>query len=200
VYKAILFDFDGVLTTDKTGSQSVLSALAALTSLPLDLLKREYYPFNRRLLSGQTTHRAIWPEFERACGASIDYELLLQAFRRTPLDQDMLALVGELHKTRLTGMVTDNKCDRIDGILDHHHLRGLFDVVSVSAQYGSGKDTPAIFEGTLAALNVSPSECIFIDNSAKNLIVPERIGMHTILFDDENRNINNFRETLFRLL
>ena len=200
MYKAILFDFDGVLTTDKTGSQSVLSALAALTHLPLDILKKEYYRFNRRLLYGQTTHREIWPEFEQACGASIDFELLLQAFRRAPLDPDMLALVGELHKTHLTGMITDNKCDRMDEILDHHRIRGLFDAVSVSAQYGSGKDTPAIFEGTLAALNASPSECIFIDNSEKNLIVPEQLGMHTILFDDENRNISDFRENLLRIL
>lgn len=37
--KAILFDFDGVLTTDKTGSQSILNALSDLTGIPVQILK-----------------------------------------------------------------------------------------------------------------------------------------------------------------
>lgn len=37
--KAILFDFDGVLTIDKTGSQSIIKFIADKSGIPLDIIK-----------------------------------------------------------------------------------------------------------------------------------------------------------------
>ena len=188
--KAVLFDFDGVLTTDKTGSESILKYLAQQTGICLEKLKTAYYRYNNPLLRGELTHADIWADFCRELGADMSYELLPQAFRHTPLDPEMLGLARSLKKSCWIGMVTDNKCDRIDEILRFNCLDSLFDVVSVSAQYGSGKSERAIFEGTLAALNVAPEECIFIDNSEKNLIVPREMGIRAIFFDDEIRDID----------
>ncbi len=53
--KAILFDFDGVLTIDKTGSQSIIKYLARITGISKDALKREYYKYNKDLLYGEIT-------------------------------------------------------------------------------------------------------------------------------------------------
>ena len=69
-------------------------------------------------------------------------------------------------------------------------------MISVSAAFGSGKTNAHIFTETLSALGVHPEESVFIDNTAKNLIIPEQLGMHTILFDDENRDVAQFAERL----
>ena len=194
--KAILFDFDGVLTIDTTGSQSILNYLAETSRISIDVLKTEYYKFNNELLYGKITHNDMWQDFCKGIGTDLHYDLLIDAFRNTPLDFEMIDFAQELKKTYKIGMITDNKCDRIEEILDHYKLTSLFDVVSVSARYRSGKQDQNIFEKTVCCLNVSYSECIFIDNSEKNLVVPQRLGMDTILFDDENRNIETFKEQI----
>lgn len=198
--KAILFDFDGVLTVDKTGSRSVLNYISKATDIPFDTLKTEYYKYNERLLNGQLTHEEMWDDFCKSLGQDIKYNLLIDSFRHTPLDREMLDLVKGLKGKYKTGMVTDNKCDRINEILSHYNLSGLFDVVSVSADYRSGKESAYIFSKTAEKLALAPENCIFIDNTAKNLIAAKQIGMKTILFDDENRDINEFKNHLFSLI
>ena len=198
--KAILFDFDGVLTVDKTGSRSVLNYISKATGVPFDTLKTKYYKYNERLLNGQLTHKEIWGDFCNNLGHDIEYFVLIDSFRHTPLDSEMLDLVKELKSEYKIGMVTDNKCDRINEILSHYKLSGLFDTVSVSAEYKSGKKSAYIFSKTAEKLAVAPEDCIFIDNTAKNLIAAKQIGMKTILFDDENRNINEFKKQLYDII
>jgi len=198
--KAILFDFDGVLTTDKTGSQSILNALSVLTGIPVQTLKNAYYPFNKKLLYGEMSHSDMWGVFCEQIGASLDEKLLLEAFRRTPLDWEMLDILKSLKSKYKTGLITDNKSDRIDEIINYHHLSGLFDTVSVSARCRSGKDQRRIFDITLESLGILPHEAVFIDNSDKNLIVPREMGIKPILFDDESRDISRFLLELQRYI
>lgn len=185
---AVLFDFDGVLTTEKTGSQSIIRSLAHHTGIPAERLQAAYSRHNAALLTGRITHGDMWAEFCEEVGEEIDYHLLNVAFVETPLDCEMLDLVEILHRHCRTGLITDNKLDRITAIFDQHHLYDLFDAVSVSAQVGCGKDSPEIFRHALDALELDAHECLFIDNTARNLIVPRQMGMATLLFDDVKRD------------
>lgn len=195
--KAVLFDLDGVLTTDKTGSQSTLRSLAYHTGLPEETLCAAYYRHNRALLSGSTTHAEIWPELCAEVGREIDLALLHTAFIETPMDGAMLMLAREMKAQGcLIALVTDNKADRVHAILAHHGLHDLFDAVAISAEVGSGKGERAIFDAVLTRLGVAAEDCAFIDNTAKNLTVPQAMGMQTILFDDEARDVDGLRATL----
>lgn len=198
--KAILFDFDGVLTVDKTGSTSITKYIAQHTGLPLDRVKEAYYRFNKDLLYGKLTHPEMWQEFCDALQAPIDYQLLIDSFIHTALDEEMVELLKSLKARYHIGLITDNKRDRIDAIIQHHGWKNLFDVVAVSADLHTGKEQPEIFRYVFEQLSLSPEECVFIDNTAKNLVVPETLGMHTILFDDEHRNVEAFTRTLDALL
>lgn len=194
--RAVLFDFDGVLTTEPTGSQSTLRSLAHHTGIPAEKLRAAYSRHNAALLDGRITHPDMWEEFCEEVGAEIDYGLLEVAFVETPLDCEMLDLVEALHQHCHTALVTDNKADRIAAIFEQHHLYDLFDTVSISAEVGSGKNSPVIFQRVLDELGVSARECVFIDNNPKKLIVPQQIGMATVLFDDIRRDADG----LWRLL
>ena len=197
MYRAVLFDLDGVLTTDRTGSQSTLRSLARHTGLPEDALHAAYYRHNRALLAGEKTHGDMWLEFCREAGAEIPFALLHTAFTETPMDADMLQLAWDMKAAGCRiGLVTDNKADRVEAILDHNDLRGLFDAVSISARVGSGKASRAIFEDALEKLGVAPEACIFIDNTAQNLVVPAEMGMVTHLFDDQARDTEALRARL----
>lgn len=198
--EAILFDFDGVLTVDKTGSQSVLRCLSAKTGIAEDALGREYYKYNKALLYGKMTHRDMWEDFQQALGKEIPFEILRDAFRNTILDWDMIEYARELKQNYLLGLITDNKADRMEEILTWYQLKDLFDAVAVSAQCGYGKQEMPIFEMTLDALQVKPEACVFIDNTEKNLVIPRQMGLRTILFDDENRDMGQFKKELQAIL
>lgn len=198
--KAVLFDFDGVLTIDKTGSTSITKYISDSCGIPLETVKSCYYKFNKQLLLGEITHQEVWQDFCKSLGQDIDYNVLLDSFKATRLDDKMIALVQKLKEKYLVGMITDNKCDRIRTILDHRGLDQYFDVVAVSASLHAGKDSPSIFEYVLSTLNLSACECVFIDNTEKNLVVPKQMGMSTILFDDDNRDYELFVKDLQRFI
>ncbi len=168
--KAVLFDFDGVLTIDKTGSTTITNYLSNTCGIPLEKVKASYFKYNKQLLLGETSHQEIWQDFCKFLGQSIDYDILLDSFRATRLDEKMIALIQKLKKRYLIGMITDNKCDRINTILEYRGLNEHFDVIAISANLHSSKDSHSIYEYALGVLNVSASEWMFIDNTEKNLV------------------------------
>lgn len=198
--KAILFDFDGVLTTSKTGSEPIIKFISNKCNIPIEIVKESYYKHNDSLLNGKITHQDILSELSADIQHDIDYDILIQAFQNTRLDKNMITLLKELKKSYLIAMVTDNKTDRIDTVLEFNNLSAYFDYVTISARLHSRKDKPYIFEDVVKHLSVNPNECVFIDNTAENLVIPNQMGMKTILFDDEGRDVTKFKNTLTEML
>lgn len=197
--KAILFDFDGVLTIDATGSQSICNYICKKTGLDIEIFQKEYYKYNDDLLYGRINHKDIWENLCIRLNTLIDINVLYESFINTPIDSKMIAFIDELKKQNYKiGMVTDNKKDRINDIVQYYGWDNIFDTITISAEIGSGKEGKTIFEKTLDNLNVNADECVFIDNQEKNLIIPKSIGMNVIYFNHDERNyeqlIRKFQE------
>ena len=191
--KAVLFDFDGVLTLDKTGTQSISNYICSQAGINITKFKECYYKYNNKLLYGQLEHKDIWEELCSEIGKEIEYSILEKSFINTPIDQEMLTLVEKLENNYKIAMVTDNKKDRIDSIVAYYDWHKLFDVISISAEVGSGKANEKIFIQTLEQLNVKADECVFIDNTKSNLVVPLKLGINIIYYNDEERKIERLR-------
>ena len=198
--KAILFDFDGVLTSDRTGSVTTSRYLSAQTGLPLEAVQSVFRRHYFGTLRGEATQREVWSAFCAETGVPSEPYLLDAAARATPMDGAMLGLARELHEKYKTGVVTDNPSERMAVCAGHFRLSELFDAIIVSGETGSRKNEPAIFEAAFAALGVRPEECVFIDNTPANLTVPGRMGVKTILFDDEKRDITALKKALAEIL
>ncbi len=195
--KAVLFDFDGVLTLDETGSRSICNYVAKATGVDKSLLRREYARFNADLLTGRLKHEEIWQALCDALGARIDINILRDSFINTPLNAEVLDIVRRIKAIPLMlALVTDNKADRIKSIAAHHCWETVFDCIAVSAEIGSGKENEDIFRAVTAALAVSPGECVFIDNKEENLVVPQAMGMRVIHFDFPGNDVVRLREEL----
>ena len=198
--KAILFDFDGVLTTDATGSQSICNYICKKAGINAEIFKKEYYKYNNDLLYGKINHENIWETLCTRLNRKIDINILYESFVNTPIDSQMMTLVDELKKQNYKiGMVTDNKKDRIDNIVKHYDWNKKFDAITISAEVGSGKDYDEIFVKTIEYLNVNADECVFIDNQEKNLISPKSMGMNVIHFDHIKRNYEKLIQELKNL-
>ncbi|OOM13948.1 HAD family hydrolase [Clostridium saccharobutylicum] len=193
--KAILFDFDGVLTTDATGSESICNYICMKTGLDIKIFEKEYFKYNDDLLYGKTTHEEIWKKLCEGLNTQIDINILYESFINTPIDNQMMKFIDGLKKQNYkVGMVTDNKKDRIHSIVQYYNWDKVFDVITISAEIGSGKEFNTIFEKTINLMNLDANECLFIDNQEKNLIIPKKIGMNVIYFDHEKRNYEKLVE------
>lgn len=187
--EAILFDFDGVLTTDATGTRSIMNYFKSKTDIDVDRFEKAYRKHNYNLLYGVKTHGDVWQEICRDMEENIDIQVLKASFIDTPLDNEMLSLAYRLKDNGYRiGMITDNKSDRIKEILDYHDLNDLFDVVMVSDHVKSGKNAFDIFKRTTDCLDLQGASCIFIDNSESNVQVAHDYGMVACFFDHKRRN------------
>ena len=198
--KAVMFDFDGVLTLEDSGTQSICTYISAATGVEENVFEREYRKYNIDLLTGKLTHEEIWAEICSAVCQDIDISVLYDSFINTPINSEMLELVRKLKsKNYKVGMVTDNKTDRIKNIIAYHKWDNIFDGVVVSAEVGSGKIHEAIFREIFQVLDLSPYECVFIDNNKKNLVIPERLGVTALFFDHNKNDVIGLTSELFEL-
>ncbi|MBS0319615.1 MAG: HAD hydrolase-like protein [Proteobacteria bacterium] len=187
--KAIFFDFDGVLTTDRTGSLTTARHLARTAGVDVDVVRAALATHNEALTLGHLRYADIWPEFCATIGRQLALDALEAAFASTPLNGPMLRLARSLRPSFRVGIITDNKAERIDTLRRLHALDEWFEPIVVSAEVGHDKRGPAIFEYALQRARVAATQAVFIDNQADNLIVPAAMGMRTILHDDSRHDM-----------
>ncbi len=191
--KGIFFDFDGVITCEKNGSPTMIAYISKTMDIPYEKVEEAYLRYNDDLLWGNITHKDMWQSFCKEIGRDIGMDVLESSFYNMTLDQNMIHMIRDYKKKYLIGMITDNKADRIDAIINNTELKGLFDVVIISANVRSRKTEEKIFKEALDKSGLAADECVFIDNTAANLVVPEKMGFTTVLFDDEKRDYNVIR-------
>jgi putative hydrolase of the HAD superfamily len=197
--QAVFFDFDGVLTPDRTGTLTTCRYLAHATGIPFDAWRAAFDPHREALLRGRTTRDATWPQVCEAVGREVPRELLARAFESTPLDPAMFAFANSLARQTRVGIITDNPKDRMDAVRRTLWLDRVFAPIVVSAEEGIAKDEPAFFERALATAGVAAAQSAFIDNTKENVHVARGAGLHAIFFDDAKRDLAALARELLAL-
>lgn len=194
--RTIFFDYDGVLTTDKSGPLTTFRYLSEASGIALSTISAAFNPYSSDLYTGRANHAQVWREACEAMGETLDVGLLTAAFESTPRNNDMFSLAQRLKVNHVVGIITDNTRDRMDHLRKHQELDALFHPIVVSAEVGSSKRSHDIFLHATSIAGVAPEESIFIDNSESNLVVARALGMHTVFHDDEKNDIDSLMREL----
>ena len=187
--EAVIWDFGGVFTS------SPFEAFARYErekDLPRD--------FIRRVNSANHLENA-WARFERA---ELDLDAFDRAFAQEALalghhvpGKDVIALLAGdarpemiealkgVRKRLKTGCITNNVPANQTGSPEGRtwyvrEIMELFDHVIESSKLGLRKPDPRIYEMMCEALNVSPRDCIYLDDLGVNLKPARAMGMTTI--------------------
>src|SRR5690349_5903612 len=88
----VFFDYDGVLTTDRTGSLTTCRYISAATGVPVEQLRRAFAVHQADLTLGRTTHERVWPDICARVGVPLPLGLLQEAFDSTPANVRMFDL------------------------------------------------------------------------------------------------------------
>lgn len=190
MYRAIGFDYGGVIGGVHTSGPSFSDKVCNLLGLDKATYREVYFSLNGKVNLGEIES---WSEFWRLFLEKIGKpeklaeivaldekeEQALQA-----IDPEMLGLVDEIRSSGYrTGLLSNNTIEggkrmRTIGLNNH------FDVFHISAETKLMKPDPEAFKSFTGDLAVNMHDLIFIDDSESSLSSAEECGYTPILFTD----------------
>ena len=115
------------------------------------------------------------------------------------LDEDFLWFAEKNHKQYDFVLLSNDVKEWSQYLFELHGLHSYFKDSIVSGDIKMRKPESRIFSYTLERIQCPPEDCIFVDNSVKNLNTAQALGIKTVLFNRDKEAysgdiINNFRE------
>lgn len=115
------------------------------------------------------------------------------------LDPDFLKFAEKNYKQYDFVLLSNDVKEWSKYLFELHGLQKYFKDCIVSREVRMRKPEKCIFFYTMERLQCSPQECIFVDNSVKNLNAAQESGIQTVLFNRDNEaysgdTVNNFGE------
>jgi epoxide hydrolase-like predicted phosphatase len=190
--EAVLFDFNGVLTTSPFAHMAALGADAGVEGqVVLDLMLGPYdedtdhawHRFERGEISAAEYGADL---FTRAAEANVqlDFGSLADMMSRLEIHDVVVERIRSLRDAGYkTGLVTNNVKEASSQWREMVPVDELFDVVIDSSAVGMRKPNPAIFLHALELLGVEPSRAVFLDDAPGNVAGARAAGLRGILVD-----------------
>jgi epoxide hydrolase-like predicted phosphatase len=195
IFRAVLFDFGGVLTTSVWDS---FAAFCRSEGLDPDAIKNLFRsdPEALKDLRGLETGELTESDFEATFGKRLGLEnpdgLIDSMFTGMKPLEPMVDAVRQIRASELlTGLVSNSWST---AHYDRELLAELFDAVVISAEVGLHKPQPEIYRLAAERLEVEPAECIFVDDLKENCEGAEAVGMTAIRHHDAQDTIARLTE------
>ena len=185
-YKAIIWDFGGVITSSPF---EAFNEFEEANSLPKDII---------RTINSENPDMNAWAQFE-SNSITIDQfnDLFLKEAKAKGFDikgrdiikllkgsirENMVSFLRELKSNFKLGCITNNVKPSSEENTDNEtkEAMSIFDHVIESSIVGIRKPNPEIYMMSCDALNVSPDQCIYLDDLGINLKPARELGMTTI--------------------
>jgi epoxide hydrolase-like predicted phosphatase len=188
--RAVLFDLGGVVLDSPL---AVFAAYEQELGLPVHTLNKAIVGAGHggawaRLERGELTMREFFEAFDAELAAGqvvISAEALMTKIAdNTQLRPAMLTAIRTIRSAGLKAGALTNNWSSDDQFHKMDVLRPEFDVFIESAKVGLRKPDPKIYELVCRALDVQPSEVVFLDDIGGNLKAARALGMTTLKVDD----------------
>jgi len=192
VIEAILFDFNGVLTTSPFAHMAALGTDAGVDGqVVLDLMLGPYdedtdhawHRFERGEISAAQYGADL---FQRAQDANVqlDFGSLADMMSRLEIHDVVIDRIRALRADGFrTCLVTNNVKEASKQWREMVPVDELFEVIVDSSEVGMRKPNPAIFRHALELLGVAPDRAVFLDDAPGNVAGAQAAGLHGILVD-----------------
>ena len=185
-YKAIIWDFGGVITSSPF---EAFNQFEETNGLPKDII---------RTINSENPDTNAWAKFEsNSITIDVFNDLFLKEAKTKGFDikgrdiikllkgsirKNMVSFLRELKSDFKLGCITNNVKSSSEENNDNEtkEAMSLFDHVIESSIVGIRKPNPEIYMMSCDALKVSPDQCIYLDDLGINLKPARELGMTTI--------------------
>jgi epoxide hydrolase-like predicted phosphatase len=195
IFRAVFFDFGGVLTTSVWDSFADFCRDQGLEPNTVkDLFRNDPEAIRelRQLETGEITEDEFEETFGRRLGLEDPAHLIDSMFAGMQPDPPMVAAVKELRAAgMLTGLISNSWST---AHYDRELLNDLFDDSVISAEVHMHKPEPEIYRLAADRLGVEPAACIFVDDLRENCEGAEAVGMTAVRHHDAAQTIARLTE------
>ena len=188
--KAILFDLNGIFIKSEPLSVrferdfgvkkeefvSVLSSIMEITRLP----------------KAPSVYSLFLPHLDKWGVKKTEEEFLSYWFQAEKIDMEMLGIAKELREKGFRLFIISNGFrERGEYYKKNFSFLGeslgdIFEKIYFSYNTGYKKPDPKFFELILTENNLDPKECLYFDDSEKNILSAKTLGINGIVFKDNN--------------
>lgn len=190
--KAVIFDWGGVMCREaepfaSTALQEALMKTPDEIAAAIRPIYNDYYKgvYTRdEFWNAVLKHFKLMPNDQlNPAALSLAYRSSYEAYPR------MFEFVFKLKSRYEVGLLSNLTPDMRDHIRVKNNLSNYFhtQVFSCDGDVRAMKPDAAIYLNILRKMNAQPAETLFIDNSQKNVDAALRLGIHALLFIDQDQ-------------
>lgn len=183
LYKAVIFDCDGVIVDTENISNEIMKSMLLQHGLILDdkLLHERFTGFTNQEnlkaaeeLLGKALPESFDDDYRKAFHATIDKHL-------EPIN-GVLDLLSKI--TAPIAMATNARRKEMEFKLNKIKLTERFSTRFCVEDVENGKPKPDLYLKAAAALNVTPADCIVIEDSIAGITAARAAGMRVLAFSE----------------
>lgn len=194
--RVIIFDWHGVL--DEVRLEQLVKKLVLLSRHSLEEVKEIIRPIERLYALGAMEPDLFWHKIQQAF--MLDITQLQQAKSSILVvkkNQPLWERIDQLRKLYTFAILSDCPLDKIAKIRAEVNLRD-FAIAHFSAKEHLTKDTPAFFLSLANQLHVSPSECLYVDDTMRHINTAALLGFQTCFYTTVEDLNNALKKQLIR--
>lgn len=193
-FTTILFDWGGVFTIPRKNTQATKNIEKKYNIQSGELAKVLYEnKYWDDALVGRISDTIFWEKTLSQLGINdakgiVKFKNSLFKGERFRLRSGMINLITQLRQTYTIALLT-NADDIFRSILrEKFHSEGFFDYVIISSEIGLAKPDTNFFRKSCSIIGTKPTNCIFIDDSQRNIQAAKSIGIYSVLYNN-NENL-----------
>lgn len=191
----IFFDINGCMVRF---FQAAFARMAADFGVSPELIEGAFWQYNDAVCRGEMSLSDFNKHLADRIGASsIDWsKYYLEAVQPIQEAQEVLVWASESFKV---GLLSNTMPGLIDALLQKGALPKInYDAIVDSSKVSSIKPEAKIYELAAEAAGVLPEAILLVDDSRANLMAAEKMGWHTLWFDDfrPTESIDKIKESL----
>ena len=186
--RALILDYGGVISQPQNPEN--VNYILQYIQQDYDDFMQVYYDLRVGYDNGQLSGQEYWVRVLQHYsldpnGFNIPRFIQEDVASWTHLNESMLQFITE-NKDNIPklAMISNMVDDTLVFMRRHYDWLDLFDELTFSCELGVNKPDREIYEICLRNLMIPPSECLFVDDSAKNVSGAIESGMYAIQFEN----------------
>jgi len=183
--KNIIFDMDGVVLTADAGP--VFDYYSKKLDLSQDIIEKAFDKWDPAYNRGELSDEKFLEGFFKELGRQVDKNFFKVKLGFKNTWPEMMEFLDKLKEDYKLFYITNEGEGFWTSVLEKTNIQKMFDGNIASYEIGIRKPDERIFQTLLERNGMDASECVFVDDSARNLEGAKKLGMMALHFTGLDR-------------
>lgn len=194
--RSIVLDFGGVISKPQNSdfTEKVQGILGQVPSNFMEAYRKYRSDFDSGMSSGEEYWRTVLHHLGLQVSDATVEALIHEDMKSwTDINTEMVEFIASIRpQVANLSLISNMPNDFLMYLGENFHFLQYFDELVYSCEVGINKPDPRIYEFAIEKIGIPPDECLFVDDSLRNVEGARMIGMYAIHF----RNFPQFQKEL----